>query len=148
MFLLNNIPRRVELRRRIREHFINSDLFLRYATGVSDAIEPEGVHVYDNITTALHNGLYHCIVVTDRLGFLFGRYYIQQNVDYIMRMLIRHGIMVFADLVLQRLTIRSRHQRLQNGNQLLHTGFRELSQFSQSLWGFFFDAFERNFRMY
>ena len=141
----------MELNRVLSNHLDNTDIFRRYVTTVhSDhsIIIPEGQAGYQNIMVATTLGLHDCIVILDRLGFLFGSYYIEENVNFIMRMLIRHGIFVFTDLVLQRLTIRARLQRLQNPHQLEHVGFPGLAQHSRYLWGIFFDAFERNFRAY
>ena len=148
MFLLNYSVLKVELCRALERHLIDSNIYRRYVAGVGNIIIPEQGNGYMNITTALSLGLFNCIVSTDRLCFLFGMFYIPRNVEFIMQCLIRHGIVVFADLVLQRLTVRFRRHQLQHANQVPPPVFQELHQLSRSLWGIFFDSVERNIRRY
>jgi len=140
MFLLNNIYHRKGMYRRLKLHIYGSDTLYRYILSRNESIEPEGSENYLIIIQALFHGLKHCIVYTDRLGFLFTMFSIRENTRFITRMLIRRGIVVFADLVLQRLTIRSRR------HQGPDIAYNELCQLSQSWWGIFFDAFEPNIR--
>jgi len=146
MFLWYNESSREELEIHLEDEFFDTGLSLRNATNVPPLIQSEDFESGNN--AALHIGLYHYIVDTDRLGFLFGMYYFEYNVDLVFRMLIRHGILNYADLVLQRLAIRSRRQQSRLPYPIQNAGFHELCELSRLLWGVFFDALDRDFRRY
>jgi len=141
MSVLDNVDNRLELDINIRMHFDTSDIFRRYTEKPTEGpIVPEGEENYERIKNALFNGLSYSIIDENRLGFLAT--ILPTNVDEsdILNILRRHNIAVFADLLLQRLTIKSRHHPAPD------LAYKDFCRFSRSKWQIFFDTFERDVR--
>jgi len=135
MFVLDNIPRRMQLNRDLNIYFRDFGVFDQRV----DAPTPSDLD-YLYLTVALSNGLYHSIVTSDRLGFWFGMLRFENNMDFIRRMLIRRGIAVYANHVFKRLMFKMKILRLQKEDTFL---LNELIEHSRLTWKPFFDSLER-----